>query len=174
MNGNVAMNRPSTDTAPRPAKTARLGIWISVAAAVLTVVSLIIYYFGIKSEGYFLDAAVGAVLPMSVLSIVCLGVAVVLELIPAKGVAGKIVRLIADALRVVAAVLLVVALMNFISGRVEGLAYIYFSDPNILDTIQTPANMRSAGLSITGFVFYGIAWLVAVVASFFSMNRKKA
>ena len=155
-------------------KRTRIGIWVSIAAIALTVVSLIVYFVGVNASGYFYGNTVSSVLTLSVAEIVLLVVSIVLSLIPFRGVADKIVGLVVDVMRILSAVLLVVALMNLIGSRVEGLAYIFFSDPNILDTIQTPANMTSAGLSIAGFVCYGVAWLVAVIASFFSMNRKKA
>ena len=66
--------------------------------------------------------------------------------------------------------------MGFVSTRVEGLGYIFGSDENVLDEIQTEENMRSAYTAIAGFVFYAVTWLVALVACFCGMTKaaKKA
>ncbi len=76
------------------------------------------------------------------------------------------------ACRIAAAALLIASLVLFIGDRAQGLAYIYFSDENVLAEVQTAANMKSASTAITGFVLYGIAWFFAVVASFFKIVRK--
>ena len=61
--------------------------------------------------------------------------------------------------------------MGFVSTRVEGLGYIFGSDENVLDEIQTEENMRSAYTAIAGFAFYAVTWLVALVACFCGMTK---
>ena len=112
----------------------------------------------------------------SVLEIVFLVLIIVVPQFQYKGIAEKVVNIVLDVLRILAAVFLVLALLNFISARVEGLAYIYFSNPDILETIQAPetGNLASAQSAIAGFVLYGITWVAAMVGAFFTVGRKKA
>lgn len=108
---------------------------------------------------------------MSVLAIVFAVVSIILAQFSANGAAGKILSAITDILRIAAAVLLIASLMGFVSTRVEGLGYIFGSDENVLDEIQTEENMRSAYTAIAGFAFYAVTWLVALVACFCGMTK---
>ena len=55
----------------------------------------------------------------------------------------------------------------------EGLAYIYGSNSDILATIQTPENLASTYVAIAGFVLFGIAAIVGIVAAFFGAVKKE-
>ena len=105
------------------------------------------------------------------LAIVFAVVSIILAQFSANGAAGKILSAITDILRIAAAVLLIASLMGFVSTRVEGLGYIFGSDENVLDEIQTEENMRSAYTAIAGFAFYAVTWLVALVACFCGMTK---
>ena len=79
------------------------------------------------------------------------------------GIVGKVYGIVLDALRILIPLLLFIAMFAFISSRVEGLAYIYFSNPE---------NLASATTAITGFVFFGISAFVGIIAAFFSAKKK--
>lgn len=153
-----------------------VGTWIALGTLILTVISFIIYGKNVSGGGYFHNASVSEVVTFSVLEIVFLVLIIVVPQFQYKGIAEKVVNIVLDVLRILAAVFLVLALLNFISARVEGLAYIYFSNPDILETIQAPetGNLASAQSAIAGFVLYGITWLAAMVGAFFTVGRKKA
>ncbi len=157
-------------------KRQKAGTWVALAALILTVISFILYNVNVAGKGYFHEASIGEVVVFSVLEMVFLAVIIIVSQFRFKGIAEKAVNIVLDVLRILAAVFLVLALMNFINGRVEGLAYIYFSNPDILQTIQAPetGNLASAQSAIAGFVLYGITWLVALIGAFFTIGRKKA
>ena len=86
----------------------------------------------------------------------------------------KTVDVVSGALRIVIPVLLVIAAMNVVSSRVEGFAFIYFSNQEVLQEVQTPANMASAHGAIANIVLLGVAAVVGIVAAFFSVEKKEA
>ena len=131
-------------------KKQKLGTWLTLAVIILGIVSVIIYSVNGSVEGYFKGTNQSSVVIMSVLAIVFA---------------------ITDILRISAAVLLIASLMGFVSTRVEGLGYIFGSDENVLDEIQTEENMRSAYTAIAGFAFYAVTWLVALVACFCGVTK---
>lgn len=155
-------------------KKQRIGTWLTLAVAVLGIISLIVYIVNGSAEGYFKGTTSGEVVVMSVFSILCALGAVALAQLDLDGASAKAVSMLCDVLRVVCVVLLIASLLIFVGDRAEGLAYIFASDENVLAEVQTPANMSSAYTAILGFVFYGIAWLVALVTAFFSIRRKNA
>ena len=69
--------------------------------------------------------------------------------------------------------LLLLGLDYFVATRMEGLAYIYGSNSDILATIQTPENLASTYVAIAGFVLFGIAAIVGIVAAFFGAAKKE-
>lgn len=157
-------------------KKQKLGTWLTLVVIILGIVSVIIYSVNGSVEGYFKGTNQSSVVIMSVLAIVFAVVSIILAQFSANGAAGKILSAITDILRIAAAVLLIASLMGFVSTRVEGLGYIFGSDENVLDEIQTEENMRSAYTAIAGFAFYAVTWLVALVASFCGVTKstKKA
>ena len=152
-------------------KKQKLGTWLTLVVIILGIVSVIIYSVNGSVEGYFKGTNQSSVVIMSVLAIVLAVVSIILAQFSPNGAAGKILSAITDILRIAAAVLLIASLMGFVSTRVEGLGYIFGSDENVLDEIQTEENMRSAYTAIAGFAFYAVTWLVALVACFCGMTK---
>ena len=155
-------------------KKISVGGWIAILAAVLTLVSLIVYSANIASEGYFKNAAVSNLVLWTVLALVMLLGAVVLKQLELKGGAQKAVDLIAGAFQIGAPVLLALALINLVAARVEGLGFIYFSNADVILEVQTPANLASATGTIVSIVFYALALVVSVIAAFCSLRKKEA
>ena len=146
------------------------GIVATAVVTVLAIVSCILYCVNGTAEGYFKGTNEGVVVAMSVIAIVCLLGSIALTYTKTDS---KFVVLLIDALRIAATALLIACLLMFISTRVQGLGYIFFSDENVLDEVQTPANMSSAYTAITGFVFYGLAWIAGIVACFMGAVKKE-
>ena len=65
-------------------------------------------------------------------------------------------------------------LVNLISGRAEGLGFIYFSNADVLQEVQTPANMSSATGTIANMICLGVAAIFAMIAAFFTLRKKEA
>lgn len=148
-----------------------VGAYLGIVVAILALVSLIIYVMNGSSEGYFQGLTSTGVVTMSVFAIVFAIGAVVLSQFSFDGLTGRIVKIVCGLLCIGAALLLIASMLDFIGSRAEGLAYIYFSDENVLSEVQTPANLTSAETAITGFILYGITWLVSIVAVFFKIVK---
>lgn len=146
------------------------GIIVTAVVTILAIVSFIIYCINGTAEGYFRGTNEGIVIAMSIIAIVCLIASIALAYVKTQS---SFVCLLIDALRIAATALLIACLLMFVSTRIQGLGYIFFSDENVLDEVQTPANMSSAYTAITGFVFYGIAWIASIVGCFISLVKKE-
>lgn len=155
-------------------KKQRAGIYVTVLALILTVAALITYQVNIAGEGYFQNAVVAQAVIYPVIALVLEILVVVLAQVSLKGAAVKAVDVVSGALRIVIPVLLVIAAMNVVSSRVEGFAFIYFSNQEVLQEVQTPANMASAHGAIANIVLLGVAAVVGIVAAFFSVEKKEA
>ena len=155
-------------------KKISVGGWIACAAALLTLVALIVYSSNIGSEGYFKGASVSGLVLWGVLALVMLVAAIVLKQLDLSDGAAKGVDLIAGAMQIGAPVLLALALINLIAARVEGLGFIYFSNADVILEVQTPANLASASGAIASMVCFGVAMLAALIAAFCSLRKKDA
>lgn len=155
-------------------KKQRAGIYVTVLALILTVAALITYQVNIAGEGYFQNAVVAQAVIYPVIALVLEILVVVLAQVSLKGAAVKAVDVVSGAMRIVIPVLLVIAAMNVVSSRVEGFAFIYFSNQEVLQEVQTPANMASAHGAIANIVLLGVAAVVGIVAAFFSVEKKEA
>lgn len=155
-------------------KKQRASTYITLATFILALVAMSIYCANGNTVGYFKGSNSGGVVALSVLSVIMLGIALVLTQIEVENDYVTLgIRVLADVLKVVAAVFMVIVLMDFIQTRVNGLAYIYFSNESVKQEVQTPENLASAQTAIAGFVVYGIAWVLALVNAFFSVKSLK-
>ncbi len=150
------------------------GTYITFLAFILSIVSVIIYNVNINAAGYFQNATVAGALTCNLVGIVILLVILALAQLPAKGIAGLVLTLINDALRIIAPVIFIVALMQLLSARVEGFAFIYFSNEEVLHEVQTAENMASTHGTIANMVFLGLTAILAIVAAFFSTKKETA
>ncbi len=150
------------------------GTYITFLAFILSIVSVIIYNVNINAAGYFQNATVAGALTCNLVGIVILFVILALAQLPAKGIFGLILTLINDVLRIIAPVIFIVALMQLLSARVEGFAFIYFSNEEVLHEVQTAENMASTHGTIANMVFLGLTAILAIVAAFFSTKKEAA
>ncbi len=155
-------------------KKQTIGNWLTLAALVFALISAIIYGVNVGSAGYFKGRTSEPLVAATVIAILFAAAILVLSSLKFKGIVGKVLDIVIGAMKILVAVLLIFALLQFVATRVEGLGFIYFSNADVIQEVQTPANLASASTAVTGFVFYGIAWLIAVVAAFFGFRKKNA
>ena len=151
-----------------------MGALIAAAiAVVMTIVSFVIYTMNIGAEGYYKAASVPNLPLYTWLAVGAMVLAVVIgkALQNVKGIGGSLVSIVTGLLQIAAPVLLAYCLINLISGRVEGLGYIYFSNADVAKEVQTAANLASATQAIVSMVCYGVSMLLACVAAFFSAKK---
>lgn len=145
---------------------------ITLGAFILGLVGFIIYLVNGSASGYFKGSNEASVILLSILALVALAASIALSFFDFKGVGGKAVPIVIGVLRIASAILIVSALVLFITSRAQGLAYILASDDNVKDEIQTPENMASAYGAIAGFIFYILTWVVTLVACFFKPQKE--
>ncbi len=153
-------------------KKQTVSTWISLAALILTIVGIIIYGVNVSSAGYFQGTAAGSLVAASVVEIILLVAVIVVSQFNFKGIIGWILDVVVSIAKIVAAFLPMVAMLGFLSTRMSGLATIFFSNVDILATIQTPENLSSAYTAIACAIIYGVTTLVAVVGAFFRPYKK--
>lgn len=146
------------------------GAWIATVAAVLAIVSFIIYSVNIGGDGYFQNASVAA-MPLTWAAVACLAAAVVLGMVESKGAAGKLISLVSGVLQIAAPAVLAYCLIMLIGGRIEGLGFIYFSNADVIKEVQTAANLSSATGAIASMVAYGVSMLAAIVSAFVDVKK---
>lgn len=154
-------------------KKLSVGAWITLAAAVLAIVSVIVYTVNIGSAGYFQNAAVSNLAVFCVLAAAALVVAIVLSQVKLSGPAASAAELVQGALQIAAPVLLTLCLANLVAARAEGLGFIFLSNADVILEVQTPANMASATGTIANMVCLGVAAVVGIVGAFCTLRKKE-
>ncbi len=155
-------------------KKLSVGAWIALVAAVLSLVSLIVYTVNISSEGYFQNASVTNLALFCVLAIVLLVAAVALGQLQLKGSAATAVEIVSGIMQIAAPVLLTFCLINLIAARAQGLGFIYFSNEDVIKEVQTAANLSSATGTIANMVCLAVSVLAGMVGAFCNTGKKAA
>ena len=148
------------------------GIWMTLVTLILAIASFVIYNVNIHSAGYFENASSPYAVNYLVIAMVLMVVAIVIAQIPVKGIADKIATLLADAARIAAPALCVAAAITLVSSRVQGFAFIYFSNEEVLQEVQTAANMSSSHGAIASIVALFVTAIIGMVAAFFRVKKK--
>ena len=133
------------------------GAWLSIVTCVLSLAALVAYLINTSAAGYFQNATVSNLVLMVVLSMV-------------KG-AKKVVDLLTGLCQIAAPALLALAFINLVSARVEGFAFIYFSNADVLLEVQTAANMSSATCAIVNLVLLAVSSIAGIVSAFFTLKK---
>ncbi len=145
---------------------------ISAAAAlVLALVGAIAYYINIGSVGYFEGAPVSAAALCLWLSILALAIVIVLAVLDFGKTVNKILDIVSGALRIAAPAGLIASAMHLVASRAEGLAFIYFSNEEVLAEVQTAANLSSATCAIVSIAVLAVAGIVGIVSAFFRVKK---
>ena len=154
-------------------KKQSVSTWISVGAFIIAFVAIIL--FGVNaSSGYFAGVGSAPVVAFGIIALLALVVVIILAQLEFDGLVGKIVKITCDVIKIIIPMFLMICVLSFLSTRMEGLAYIFGSNQEILDTIQTPENLSSAYTAIVGFIFFGVASLATMVSAFFELKKKDA
>lgn len=152
-------------------KKQTFGSIATAVALILAVVGAVAYFVNVGGTGYFENAAAPNAVTLLLLSVVALAAVVVLAQLNLSAAADKVVDILSGALRIAAPAGLIAAAMLLIEARAQGLAYIYFSNEEVLAEVQTAANLSSASCAIVSIAALAIAAVVAVVASFGKMKK---
>ena len=131
------------------------GAWLSIVTCVLSLAALVAYLINTSAAGYFQNATVSNL---------------VLILSMVKG-AKKVVDLLTGLCQIAAPALLALAFINLVSARVEGFAFIYFSNADVLLEVQTAANMSSATCAIVNLVLLAVSSIAGIVSAFFTLKK---
>ena len=153
-------------------KKLSVGAWITVLAAIMVLVSLIVYSANVSGEGYFQGKSVSGMTLWLILAVVLLLAAIALKMLSLKGTAASCADLVSGLCQIGAPVLVALGLINLISSRVEGLGFIYFSNADVIKEVQTPANLASGSGAIAGMVIMGIALALCIIAAFCGLRKK--
>lgn len=143
----------------------------ALVALVLALVGVIAYYINIGSVGYFEGAAVASAALWLWLSVLALAVVVVLALLSMDGIVGKVLEVVSGALRIAAPTGLIASAMLLVASRAQGLAFIYFSNEEVLAEVQTAANLSSATCAIVTIAVLAVAGIVGIVSAFFRVKK---
>lgn len=148
------------------------GSWVTFITLILAVVSLIVYNVNVNGEGYFQNSTVPKAVTYMIITIAILAVVVILAQVNAKGIAGMVLDLIAGAGKIAAPAVAVAAAMTLVSSRIEGFAFIYMSNEEVLHEVQTTANLSSAHGAIANIVILAVAAILGMAAAFFSLKKE--
>ncbi len=149
------------------------GSVITFVTLVLSVVSFAVYRMNIKGEGYFQNAAVPMAANLTVAAIILAAVVLIAGQFQLQGIADILLKLVTGAARIIVPVLCIAAMMYVINGRIEGFAFIYMSNEEVLHEVQTAANMSSAHGAIANIVLLGVSALFGMIGAFFNMSKQK-
>ena len=147
-----------------------IGGWITLIAVVVTIVAFILYTVNVRGAGYFQDAGVKNMYLFGAAAVAGL----LLALVIGSRAAGKAADLCAGILQIVGPVAIAFCLINLVAARVEGLAFIYFSNADVANEVQTAENLSSGRGAIVSMAAFGVALCIAVIAAFFSLRKKEA
>lgn len=148
------------------------GSWITFITLVLAVVSLIVYNVNVNGEGYFQNSTVPKAVTYMIITIVLLAVVVVLAQVNIKGIAGVVLDLAAGAVKIAAPAVAIAAALALVSSRIEGFAFIYMSNEEVLHEVQTAANLSSAHGAIANIVILAVTAVFGMAAAFFSLRKE--
>lgn len=164
-----------------------IGTWLSLLTIVIGIVALIVYFVAVASgnnltvasgsENFYdftrpEDAAMpGMVLTGSILALVFLVVAIVLDQFKFEGIVGKVCGFVVSALRIVAPALLMFTFLYFLYGSFTGLGWTFFSNAELeID----PKAVQTGYMVITGMILFLVSSIVSIVASYCTMAKKEA
>lgn len=148
------------------------GTVLNAVTLILAAAGLIAYFINVGSTGYFENAAVPTALTMMLLSVLALAAVVVLAQLKLNKTADMILDLVSGALRIAAPAGLIAAAMMLVESRAQGLAYIYFSNEEVLAEVQTAANLSSASCAIASILLLVAAAVLGIVAAFFKVKKE--
>lgn len=148
-------------------KKLTISSYIAVAISILSLVAVILYGANITNDGYFQNQKVESVVMVSTIAIILPLCTVVPCFVKLDGLVGKIVDIVILAIKVAVVVLLLIVGIKFLGARIPGFGYIYFSNEEVLQEVQTPANLASSKTAIASIVLYILSGVIGMVWAFF-------
>ena len=134
---------------------------------------IILYNVNISSAGYFQGITAPNFLLFAVFALVLEALVILLSFLDNSGVIGRILDVFVGACKVLAPMLLLLAVMALLQARIEGLGYIYFSNVDVAKEVATPVNLASAGCAIAAMVIGAVAAIVGIVGAFFMPKQSE-
>jgi len=140
---------------------------LTCASFILALVFVILYGVNVGSAGYFQGRGADGVVLFSILVMVFDLLIIGRSFVKVEGTVAKCVDVAVMALKVVVPVLLMIAALNLLGTRIEGIGYIFFSNADVAKEVATPANVASGTLAIVTVVFGIVTAVISIVAAFF-------
>jgi hypothetical protein len=155
-------------------KPQRFSTICSIFNILVIIAAIIVYVVASNKAGYFKDTLVTSYVGMEIAAAACLLLTVIIAQFFVKGnAATQALNLLTAILKLVAVALLMYTVVNMAANYVEGLAYLFFSDQNVLDVLQTPENMNSAYMIIASIGVAAVAWVLVLLSCFFGYKARK-
>ncbi len=140
-------------------KKQSLGFYFAICTAIIGIVGAALY-FGNTKTAYFSPMGVNAAV------VACLVIAVICEIAYIIGNEAVGRNMVLDILPVAGAILFAIGTVTFVSDRVNGIAAIMTFAGNE----STMADLQN---TIVAFVFCGIAFVLAILTSFFRVVKEQ-
>jgi len=150
------------------------GMIAGCVTLVLSLVGFILYLVNINASGYFQGGRVPQAQLFVILGMITIVAGICISFVDIKGVAGKVADIAGDILKVISPILVSASLMTLVGSRVEGFAFIYFSNADVLTEVQSPANLSSAHIAIANIVVMAIAIVAGIVWAFLGKKRQSS
>lgn len=149
--------------------------YISILSVLVGLIGFIFYFVTKGTNGYFFLSSSASSIIFFVFAVLFIVLAIVLRVFDfkAEGILAKVLDLVPSVLSVLGSIFFALSAMFYISPKVEGLAFIFFSKPDVIETMQTPANLFSSKLVLTTFILMLVACLVQVVSCFFTGKKEE-
>lgn len=149
--------------------------YISILSVLVGLIGFIFYFVTKGTNGYFFLSFSASSIIFFVFAVLFIVLAIVLRVFDfkAEGILAKVLDLVPSVLSVLGSIFFALSAMFYISPKVEGLAFIFFSKPDVIETMQTPANLFSSKLVLTTFILMLVACLVQVVSCFFTGKKEE-
>lgn len=143
------------------------GTIISLIAMIFGIAALVAYSSNVSAVGYFQGQSVPNAQTAVIIGIVLLVLIIVIAFLPSN----KIMEIVGGLLKIAAPPLFIAAMMYFVSSRIEGFAFIFFSNEEVLHEVQTVENMASVQGAIVAIVMMGLAAFLALIGAFCSAQK---
>lgn len=149
--------------------------YISILSALVGLIGFIFYFVTKGTNGYFYLASSASTIVFFVFAVLFIVLAIFLRVFDFKveGILAKVLDLVPSVLSVLGSIFFALSAMFYISPKVEGLAFIFFSNADVIATMQTPANLLSSKLVLVTFILMLVACLVQVVSCFFTGKKEE-
>lgn len=143
------------------------------ATFLFALVVLILYAVNFNTNGYFQGVRANNLVLLFILVMVFDLLIIGRSFVKVQGILDKVLDCATWTLKVLVPLFLIIGTLKLIQSRIEGFGYIFFSNVDVAKEVATPANLASAGVSITALVFGILAALVGIVGAFFLPKKEE-